>query len=51
MRTTARLVTEAGRKRTPSGISKIENADRRADVDDLTALAYTYLSTWHEKDP
>lgn len=45
VRTAARLVTEAGRKLAPSGISKIENGDRRVDVDDLTALAYVFRTT------
>ncbi|WP_448235849.1 helix-turn-helix domain-containing protein [Microbacterium paulum] len=45
VRTAARLMTEAGRKLSPSGISKIENGDRRVDVDDLTALAYLLRTT------
>ena len=45
VRTAARLMTEAGRKLAPSGISKIENGDRRVDVDDLTALAYIFRTT------
>lgn len=45
VRTTSRLLTEAGRKLSPSGISKIENGDRRVDVDDLTALAYALRTT------
>ncbi|SJN37283.1 Phage protein [Microbacterium esteraromaticum] len=45
VRTAARLMTEAGRKMSPSGISKIENGDRRVDVDDLTALAYIFRTT------
>ena len=45
VRTAARLMTEAGRKLAPSGISKIENGDRRVDVDDLTALAYILRTT------
>ncbi|MEO9009896.1 MAG: helix-turn-helix transcriptional regulator [Nakamurella sp.] len=45
VRTAARLTTEAGRKLSPSGISKIENGDRRVDVDDITALAYVLRTT------
>lgn len=45
VRTAARRMTEAGRKIAPSGISKIENGDRRVDVDDLTALAYVLGTT------
>lgn len=45
VRTAAGLMTEAGRKLSPSGISKIENGDRRVDVDDLTALAYIFYTT------
>ncbi|MCX7522734.1 helix-turn-helix transcriptional regulator [Microbacterium sp. STN6] len=45
VRTAARRMTDAGRKIAPSGISKIENGDRRVDVDDLTALAYVLNTT------
>ncbi|HEU0257534.1 MAG TPA: helix-turn-helix transcriptional regulator [Microbacteriaceae bacterium] len=45
VRTAARLMTEAGRKLAASSISKIENGDRRVDVDDLTALAYILRTT------
>lgn len=45
VRTAAKRMTEAGRKIAPSGISKIENGDRRVDVDDLTALAYVLNTT------
>lgn len=45
VRTAARLMTDAGRKLSASGISKIENGDRRVDVDDLTALAYVFRTT------
>jgi transcriptional regulator with XRE-family HTH domain len=45
VRTAARMMSEAGRKISPSGISKIENGDRRVDVDDLTALAFTLKTT------
>lgn len=45
VRTAAKRMTDAGRKIAPSGISKIENGDRRVDVDDLTALAYVLSTT------
>lgn len=34
-----------GRKLSTSGISKVENGDRRVDVDDLTAIAYLLRTT------
>jgi transcriptional regulator with XRE-family HTH domain len=39
---------EAGRSISPSALSKIENGDRRVDVDDLTALAYALGITPYE---
>ncbi len=40
LRTMSKLLTDAGRKLSPSGISKLEAGDRRVDVDDLTVIAY-----------
>ncbi len=45
LRTMSVKLTEVGRKISPSGISKIENGDRRVDVDDLTAIAYLLRTT------
>lgn len=38
-------ITQAGRKISPSALSKIETGDRRVDVDDLAALAYALETT------
>lgn len=38
-------VAEAGRKISPSALSKIETGDRRVDVDDLATLAYALETT------
>ena len=40
LRTMSKLLTDAGRRLSPSGISKLEAGDRRVDVDDLTVIAY-----------
>ena len=40
LRTMSDALDAAGRKLSPSGISKLENGDRRVDVDDLTVIAY-----------
>ena len=40
LRTMSDALGAAGRKLSPSGISKLENGDRRVDVDDLTVIAY-----------
>lgn len=45
LRTMSTKLTDAGRKISPSGISKIENGDRRVDVDDLTGIAYILRTT------
>ena len=45
LRTMSTNLTDAGRKISPSGISKIENGDRRVDVDDLTGIAYILRTT------
>lgn len=36
----SKLLTDGGRKLSPSGISELEAGDRRVDVDDLTVIAY-----------
>lgn len=38
-------VAQAGRKISPSALSKIETGDRRVDVDDLASLAYALETT------
>ena len=38
-------ITNAGRKISPSALSKVETGDRRVDVDDLAALAYALETT------
>jgi len=45
LRTLSKLLTDAGRKLSPSGISKLEAGDRRVDVDDLTVIAYLLRTT------
>ncbi len=40
LRTLSDGIAAAGRKLSPSGISKLEAGDRRVDVDDLTVIAY-----------
>lgn len=45
LRTFAEQVRAAGRAMSPSALSKIENGDRRVDVDDLTVLAYILQTT------
>lgn len=40
LRTMSDALDAASRKLSPSGISKLENGDRRVDVDDLTVIAY-----------
>lgn len=45
LRTMSKLLTDAGRKLSPSGISKLEAGDRRVDVDDLTVIAYLLRTT------
>lgn len=40
LRTMSDALEAAGRKLSPSGISKLENGERRVDVDDLTVIAY-----------
>ena len=45
LRTLSQRLTEAGRKLSVSGVSKVELGDRRVDVDDLTALAYLLRTT------
>ncbi|MBP2435821.1 helix-turn-helix domain-containing protein [Microbacterium amylolyticum] len=45
LRTLSQKLTEAGRKLSVSGVSKVELGDRRVDVDDLTAIAYALGTT------
>ncbi|MFD5225418.1 helix-turn-helix domain-containing protein [Microbacterium sp. NPDC058342] len=45
LRSLSEKLTEAGRKLSVSGVSKIELGDRRVDVDDLTAIAYALGTT------
>lgn len=45
LRTLSEKLTEAGRKLSVSGVSKVELGDRRVDVDDLTAIAYALGTT------
>lgn len=45
LRTLAERVKEAGRAMSASALSKVENGDRRVDVDDLTVFAYILRST------
>lgn len=45
LRSLAARMREAGRTISASALSKIENGDRRVDVDDLTALAYALGTT------
>lgn len=45
LQTLSRALGAAGRKLSTSGISKVENGDRRVDVDDLTAIAYVLRTT------
>ena len=45
LRTLSARIAEAGRNISPSALSKIENGDRRVDVDDLTAFAYALETT------
>lgn len=40
LRTMSERLAAMGRKLSTSGISKVENGDRRVDVDDLTAIAH-----------
>jgi len=45
LRTLAERIKATGRMMSPSALSKIENGDRRVDVDDLTVLAYLLQTT------
>lgn len=45
LRTFADRVKETGRAMSPSALSKVENGDRRVDVDDLTVFAYILRTT------
>lgn len=45
LRTMSDGLEAIGRKLSTSGISKLENGDRRVDVDDLTAIAYLLRTT------
>lgn len=45
LRTFADRIKETGRAMSPSALSKIENGDRRVDVDDLTVFAYILRTT------
>jgi transcriptional regulator with XRE-family HTH domain len=45
LRTFADRVKETGRAMSPSALSKVENGDRRVDVDDLTVFAYILQTT------
>lgn len=45
LRTFAEKVKEAGRAMSASALSKVENGDRRVDVDDLTVFAYILGTT------
>ena len=45
LRTLSERVKETGRAMSPSALSKIENGDRRVDVDDLNVFAYILQTT------
>lgn len=45
LRTFADRIKETGRAMSPSALSKIENGDRRVDVDDLAVFAYILGTT------
>lgn len=45
LRTFSERVKETGRAMSASALSKIENGDRRVDVDDLTVFAYILQTT------
>lgn len=45
LRTFADRIKETGRAMSASALSKIENGDRRVDVDDLTVFAYILRTT------
>ena len=45
LRVLSEKLQAVGRKLSSSGISKVENGDRRVDVDDLTAIAYILRTT------
>ncbi len=45
LRTFAERVKDTGRAMSTSALSKIENGDRRVDVDDLTVFAYILQTT------
>jgi transcriptional regulator with XRE-family HTH domain len=45
LRTFSERIKEAGRAVSTSALSKIENGDRRVDVDDLTVFAYVLQTT------
>ncbi len=45
LRTFSERIKEAGRAVSTSALSKIENGDRRVDVDDLTVFAYVLHTT------
>lgn len=45
LRTFAEKIKETGRAMSASALSKVENGDRRVDVDDLTVFAYILRTT------
>lgn len=45
LRTFAERIRDTGRAMSPSALSKIENGERRVDVDDLTVFAYILQTT------
>ncbi len=45
LRTFAERIKESGRAMSASALSKVENGDRRVDVDDLTVFAYILGTT------
>jgi transcriptional regulator with XRE-family HTH domain len=45
LRTLSERISGTGRTISPSALSKIENGDRRVDVDDLTAFAFSLGTT------
>jgi len=45
LRSFSERVKETGRAMSPSALSKIENGERRVDVDDLTVFAYILQTT------
>lgn len=45
LRTFSERVKETGRSMSTSALSKVENGDRRVDVDDLTVFAYILQTT------